>query len=84
MKPGIKPATPGLQGKQFIHYTTAAPMCRISFMLSSGLSMKSFITLMPGELSLECVVFILLINVKIQTIVVILIFMRMINSMLNS
>ena len=22
---GIEPATPGLQGKQFIHYTTAAP-----------------------------------------------------------
>ena len=27
MKPGIEPATPGLQGKQFIHYTTAAPTC---------------------------------------------------------
>ena len=26
VKPGIEPATPGLQGKQFIHYTTAAPM----------------------------------------------------------
>ena len=26
VKPGIDPATPGLQGKQFIHYTTAAPM----------------------------------------------------------
>ena len=25
VKPGIEPATPGLQGKQFIHYTTAAP-----------------------------------------------------------
>ena len=25
VKPGIKPATPGLQGKRFIHYTTAAP-----------------------------------------------------------
>ena len=23
--PGIEPATPGLQGKLFIHYTTAAP-----------------------------------------------------------
>ena len=25
VKPGIEPATPGLQGKWFIHYTTAAP-----------------------------------------------------------
>ena len=24
VKPGIVPATPGLQGKRFIHYTTAA------------------------------------------------------------
>ena len=27
VKPGIEPATPGLQGKRFIHYTTAAPLC---------------------------------------------------------
>ena len=25
VKLGIEPATPGLQGKRFIHYTTAAP-----------------------------------------------------------
>ena len=25
VKPGIEPVTPGLQGKRFIHYTTAAP-----------------------------------------------------------
>ena len=25
VKTGIEPATPGLQGKRFIHYTTAAP-----------------------------------------------------------
>ena len=25
VKPGLEPATPGLQGKRFIHYTTAAP-----------------------------------------------------------
>ena len=25
VKPGIEPATPGLQGKWFIHLTTAAP-----------------------------------------------------------
>ena len=25
VKPGMEPATPGLQGKRFIHYTTAAP-----------------------------------------------------------
>ena len=25
VKPGIEPGTPGLQDKQFIHYTTAAP-----------------------------------------------------------
>ena len=27
MKPGIEPATPGLQGKRFIYYTMAAPSC---------------------------------------------------------
>ena len=26
VKPEIESATPGLQGKQFIHYTTAAPI----------------------------------------------------------
>ena len=26
VKLGIEPATPGLQGKRFIHYTTAAPL----------------------------------------------------------
>ena len=26
VKPGIEPATPGLQGKWLIHYTTAAPI----------------------------------------------------------
>ena len=26
VKPGIEPATPGLQGKRFIHYTTVAPL----------------------------------------------------------
>ena len=26
MKPGIELATPGLQGNDFIHYTTAAPI----------------------------------------------------------
>ena len=30
VKPGIEPATPGLQGKQFIHYTTAASISWIS------------------------------------------------------
>ena len=25
VKPGIEPATPGFQGKRFVHYTTAAP-----------------------------------------------------------
>ena len=29
VKPGIKPATPGLQGKWFIHYTTVAPRADI-------------------------------------------------------
>ena len=29
VKPGIEPATPGLQGKQFIHYTTAVPKRKI-------------------------------------------------------
>ena len=26
VKPGVEPATPGLQGKRFIHYATAAPI----------------------------------------------------------
>ena len=26
VKPGIEPVTPDLQGKRFIHYTTAAPI----------------------------------------------------------
>ena len=26
VKPGIEPATPGLQGKQFIHFIMAAPI----------------------------------------------------------
>ena len=30
VKPGIKPAIPGFQGKRFIHYTTAAPVCGLS------------------------------------------------------
>ena len=29
---GIEPATPGLQGKRFIHYTTAAPTCSHDYM----------------------------------------------------
>ena len=30
VKPGIEPATPGLQGKWFIHYTTATPnVCKL-------------------------------------------------------
>ena len=28
VKPKIEPATPGLKGKRFIHYTTAAPNLR--------------------------------------------------------
>ena len=37
VKPEIEPATPGLQGKRFIHYTTTAPsnvrildLCRVA------------------------------------------------------
>ena len=30
VKPGIEPATPGLQGKWFIHYTTGAPIIGLS------------------------------------------------------
>ena len=29
VKPGIEPATPGLQGKRFMHYTTAAPIYKV-------------------------------------------------------
>ena len=32
MKPRIEPVTPGLQGKRFIHYTTAAPIFKINFL----------------------------------------------------
>ena len=32
-KPGIEPATPGLQGKWLIHYTTAAPTVQYVFYL---------------------------------------------------
>ena len=38
VKPGIEPATPGLQGKWFIHYTTVAPVFQ-------GLSCEWFITI---------------------------------------
>ena len=42
VKPGIEPATPGLQGKRFIHYTTAAPqliyVCYIAPLCPSVLS----------------------------------------------
>ena len=31
VKPGIEPATPDLQGKRFIHYTTAAPTVLLRF-----------------------------------------------------
>ena len=30
VKPGIEPAASGLQGKRFIHYTTAAPSLYLS------------------------------------------------------
>ena len=33
VKPGIEPAIPGLQGKRFIHYTTAAPVLGIKQVL---------------------------------------------------
>ena len=36
--PGIKPAIPGLQGKRFIHYTTAAPVGCCVMSLSCGTS----------------------------------------------
>ena len=33
VKPEIEPATPGLQGKRFIHYTTAAPESNLSLLV---------------------------------------------------
>ena len=36
VKPGIEPATPGLQGKLFIHYTTAAPLRSLFCLFLSG------------------------------------------------
>ena len=47
VKQGIEPATPGLQGKWFIHYTTAAPTkkeesdSRNSFMINFHKSMET-------------------------------------------
>ena len=35
VKPGIEPATPGLQGKRFIHYTTATPTDELSIEANS-------------------------------------------------
>ena len=66
MKPGIEPATPGLQGKQFIHYITAAPDPEVIklFPCSTQLSTK----------------LILVINVKMPTIVGILKFISIINT----
>ena len=40
VKPGIEPATPGLQGKQFIHYTIAASViitCSCLYLFSTKL-----------------------------------------------
>ena len=35
VKPAIEPVTPGLQGKQFIHYTTVAPIRVFDLRLTS-------------------------------------------------
>ena len=49
VKPGIEPATPGLQGKQFIHYTTAASISSISewIMILANLNLNHHSAQMP-------------------------------------
>ena len=39
VKPGIEPATPGLQGKWLIHYTTAAPIIGIKLIVLDQLDL---------------------------------------------
>ena len=41
VKPGIEPASPGLQGKWFIHYTTVAPLTHISLVSSFNWTMAN-------------------------------------------
>ena len=43
VKPVIKPATPGLQGKRFINYTTAAPDGQMERMDNAKLYLSDFI-----------------------------------------
>ena len=43
VKPGIEPATPGVQGKRFIHYTTAAPSFTVLFMATQNYIKISYI-----------------------------------------
>ena len=49
-KPGIEPATPGLQGKALIHYTTGASFCG-SFM---GFLCVSCVYVVPVCLYVPC------------------------------
>ena len=48
MEPGIEPATPGLQGKWFIHYTTAAPEER-------ELVVELVVSVKPSHAQQECI-----------------------------
>ena len=45
VKPGILPATPGLQGKRFIYYTTAAPLIMVRSDSSRCAKQEAWITL---------------------------------------
>ena len=45
VKPGIEPGTPGLQGKRFIHYTTAAPITIVGILTFFGMINFMFIEL---------------------------------------
>ena len=45
VKPGIEPATPGLQGKRFIHYTTVAPYSMYDLVLNIFGIIPSFMML---------------------------------------
>ena len=43
VKPGIEPATPGLQGKRFIHYTTAAPGVLLTWLIYYKMNYSEFL-----------------------------------------
>ena len=67
VKPGIEPATPGLPGKRFIHYTTAAPniiMIAKRFWNTTENSSPAFIKGMLWKLNLVHVSILLFMSIR--------------------